>query len=483
MLHKIKWILIYLLLLVISSVFVYKYQESQLPIKDKNHDFIDYSHIIISDMMSIYHIPSVQMAIIEDGQIVFNIHQGLAHIKDENIVSKDTLYRSQSLTKTITSVIIALLVEQEFLSLNDRLEMFLPLEFQAEIPHYLKDKTIFELLTHQSGLHTGNYENVYDAWDNDLPDLMSSIISDVNIKPVDDTFSYSNVGYHFLEYVIEEVTDKTYDQVAHEFIFTPSDMGFSSFYYESDQVYAYGYDLHSKVVEHYQYAEKGSGGLLTTANDYAHFLIKLMNGELISQDNMSMLYENTINDLGFYSHVYDSYGLGVFVEDVNNHTLLSHGGQGKGFMSYYQIDIDSKSGFVILSNSQRAYPLIALLSSSWNAYQHMDDPGISLILDAINLVKFVNMLAIFIGLCAVIGILRKKWIRHKTVQSISLILSIALMMFSIIGNAQEYQSVYVFIPLEYERVMITLLIFSLVTYVYIMISILQTQTIKNLEGE
>ncbi|MDX9691050.1 MAG: serine hydrolase domain-containing protein [Acholeplasmataceae bacterium] len=482
MLHKIKWILVYVLFLLISSIYVYKYQESQTPISDKNHNFVDYSQMIIADMMAIYHIPSIQIAIIEDGHIVSNYQMGVVNVNDEVEVTQDTLYRAQSLTKTITSTLIAILIEQQHISLDDPLEMFLPDEVLLEIPQYLKDKTIYQLLTHQSGLHIGNYEKVYDAWENDLPILISSILDDVNMKPTGESFSYSNVGYHILEYIIEEVTQKDYHQVAHELIFSSSAMNQSSFYYESNQIYAYGHDLNGHAVNHYQYAEKGSGGLLTTANDYANFLIRLINGELISEENMSILYEDTVKDLGFYSHVYDGYGLGVFVEKIDNHILLSHGGQGKGFMSYYQIDMDSKSGFVLLSNSQRAYPLIALLATSWNAYADMDDPGISLILNAIKLVKFLNMLLIFVGIYIVISIMRKKWIKHKAIQSISLLLSIVILVFSIIGNAHKFQVIYVFIPLEYERIMLTLLVLSLISYVYVLISILQIQTKRNQEG-
>src|SRR6056297_1272539 len=63
----------------------------------------------------------------------------------------------------------------------------------------------------------------------------------------------------------------------------------------------------------------------------------------------------------------DGYWLGHFTETLSDgRHAVWHGGQGYGWMSHMHLVPDTGDGIVILSNSQRAWPLFAALLKDWS---------------------------------------------------------------------------------------------------------------------
>jgi CubicO group peptidase (beta-lactamase class C family) len=164
---------------------------------------------------------SGSVLVAESGRVVFQKSYGMANYEWGIPNSDRTKFHIASVTKTFTAAAIVLLERQGKLKLSDSLSKY--------VPGYLNGDriTIEQILTHGSGLPdfyslpeypSKKFQRVT------LPDL----IDWVRTKPLDflpgSKSSYSNTGYGFLAYIVEQVSGKSYDQFISEEILHPAGM-------------------------------------------------------------------------------------------------------------------------------------------------------------------------------------------------------------------------------------------------------------------
>jgi len=94
-----------------------------------------------------YKIPGAAIAIIKDGSIIYKRYTGDANLDYKVPVTKKSLFRLHSLSKIFVSVGIFQLFEQEKLSLDDPISMYV-----EGLPESWKPVKIENLLSHSSGL-------------------------------------------------------------------------------------------------------------------------------------------------------------------------------------------------------------------------------------------------------------------------------------------------------------------------------------------
>lgn len=162
---------------------------------------------------------SGSVLVAKGGRIVFQKSYGMANY-EWNIPNSDkTRFHIASVTKTFTAAAILHLQQQGKLKLNDPLSKY--------IPDFLNGEriTIEQLLTHSSGLPDfyslpeypiKKYQRVT------LPEL----IAWVKTKPLEflpgSKSSYSNTGYAFLAWIIEQVSGKPYEEFLAQEILKPA---------------------------------------------------------------------------------------------------------------------------------------------------------------------------------------------------------------------------------------------------------------------
>jgi CubicO group peptidase (beta-lactamase class C family) len=156
-----------------------------------------------------------------DGHILFQKSYGMANHEWGIPNSEKAKFHIASVTKTFTAAAILQLERAGKLKLDDPLSNY--------IPDFLNGEriTIEQMLAHTSGLPDfyslpeyplRKYQRVM------LPDLVAW----VKTKPLDflpgSKSSYSNTGYAFLAYIIEQVSGKPYEQFLAEAILKPVGM-------------------------------------------------------------------------------------------------------------------------------------------------------------------------------------------------------------------------------------------------------------------
>lgn len=269
------------------------------------------------------------------GKVVHFSTHGEMDVEKGRAMEPDALYIMASSAKPVIGVATLVLVDEGLISLNDPLSKFIP-EFanqKVAIPaksangdgkkewskgkgdnkgrgkanmgkgddpeqHLVPVKTpltIHHLLTHTSGLTGGGIERTKeDSFAAYVPKLAQAPL----IFQPGTRWAYSNVGFHeVLPRIIEIVTETPFHEFMQERLFNPLEMNNSYFHVPSEKV--------SKrvVIAGLDFKEKGSGGLVSAAEDFLHFEQMLLNdGELFGRRLLSpaivkMMSSNQVGDL------------------------------------------------------------------------------------------------------------------------------------------------------------------------------------------
>jgi CubicO group peptidase (beta-lactamase class C family) len=154
-------------------------------------------------------VPGASIALIRDGQVVWTEAFGVTNTITGRPVTPDTVFEAASNSKVVTAYLALRLVDQGLLSLDDPLNSYLSEPWLPPSP-YRDGITLRHVLSHTSGLRhsTASRESLFAPGEG---------------------YSYSAIGYAYLQAVMEEVTGRPLENLAQELVFTPLGMPDSSF--------------------------------------------------------------------------------------------------------------------------------------------------------------------------------------------------------------------------------------------------------------
>ncbi len=163
------------------------------------------------------------------GDVILSKGYGSANLEWSVPNSPPTKFRLGSITKQFTAAAILLLQERGKLTLDDPISTYV-----ADVPREWEKITIFNLLTHTSGIP--NFTNLPEYSTLKLADTpVAKTIVTVRDKPLDffpgEKMIYSNSGYLVLGHIIERVSGVSYEKFVADNIFTPlgmKDSGYDS---------------------------------------------------------------------------------------------------------------------------------------------------------------------------------------------------------------------------------------------------------------
>ncbi|MGI6713264.1 MAG: serine hydrolase domain-containing protein [Bacillota bacterium] len=346
-------------------------------------DFRAHMEERIPALMKLYQIPGCTIALVRDHEIVWTEGFGYADVANGKILTADTLMSVQSITKSATAWGVLKLVEEGLVDLDAPLSSYLTNWQFPQTDYSVEKVTIRRLLNHTAGMPLGDFTDVYSPGV-EMPTLQEKLMQEAVLSREPGAgFSYSNVGYHLLELLIEEVTGKSFTDYMRSEVFLPLGMETATFEIDNEKPYPpTGYDLRGNPAPVYVYPEKASGGLFATAEDIARFAVAGMKeNPVLSAQSIEMLYTPQIRKIGIYGLVFDAYGFGHYIETLpNGLRSVSHGGQGYGIMTHFQTVPETGDAIVILTNSQRSWPFISYLLSDWAQWCSFPSVGMSRII-------------------------------------------------------------------------------------------------------
>lgn len=187
-------------------------------------------------------LPGVAVAIVDRDGILFSAGYGWADIENRVAMTPDSITNIASISKTFTNTAILQLRDQGLFDLDDAVNEHLP--FLVRHPGYPETPiTVRQLLTHTSGIGDGDaYDESYACGDPAvrLADWVRGYLepggefysAEQNFLPTGpgEAYSYSNVGYGLLGFLVEVVSGDSFGDYVRANIFVPLAMNDSGWY-------------------------------------------------------------------------------------------------------------------------------------------------------------------------------------------------------------------------------------------------------------
>ena len=169
----------------------------------------------IPEQMEKENVPGLSIAVIKDRTLVWAKGFGVCSTQSSKPVTTSTVFEAASFSKPLSAYLAMLLVDKEMLKLDRSLNSYLPIGY-LPASRYSNLITLGHVLSHTSGI--GN--NIL------------SRSTDIDYEP-GTKFSYSGNDYMYMQYVIESITRRGYNDLMTEYLFQPLHMNLSSFVYRN----------------------------------------------------------------------------------------------------------------------------------------------------------------------------------------------------------------------------------------------------------
>lgn len=349
------------------------------------------SETVVSAMER-YEIPGTAIALVEGGEAVWAEGFGWADPKSGAAAHAGTLFRAESITKSLTAWAVFSLIEDRRMELDDPAVQHLQSWQFPDTEFDESEVTIGQLLSHTSGL-TG-------ASDRRLPDQDRPPIEEVLagqhgleearlVREPGSAFEYSNQGFVVLEVLVADVAGQDYESYVQERILRP--LGIEEAHLSMDDdvrsEVAVSHDFEGEPLPVYEDPFSGAGGLLIPVPALARFFASYMPGSAGEPAGRGVLDENTLEAMlapvtrpsGFQGIGSQMAAMGHFVESMeqNDGRYVFHIGEGSGSLAIALVAPEEEAGIVIMTNSKRSWPLLLETVGHWAELKDLDAPAMA----------------------------------------------------------------------------------------------------------
>ncbi|UYX50292.1 beta-lactamase family protein [Bacillus thuringiensis] len=272
----------------------------------------------------------------DKNNVVLRKGYGYANVKDQVLTTPRTKYRIGSITKTVVAISIMQLREKGKLNIEDNVNKYIP-SFPAD-----KNITLRNLLTHTSGLPDQGQGSVDAA---SRLKLVTWIGAQKLQFPAGTGWKYTDYNYMVLAYIVEKLSNKTLAEYVKENIFTPVGMHESGMgaTFPGDMFLAEGYTkkdnelvVTPRLRMNWLY---GCGEMYTTVDDMRRLDEAIMDGKLLSKQNLSDMFTvSPARKYGFSFYIYPDY--------YHNHGVLA------GWNTFNNFNWDKRTFVILFSNVQ-----------------------------------------------------------------------------------------------------------------------------------
>ena len=268
-------------------------------------------------------------------------------------VDKNTLFEIASITKILTSNLIAQAVIENKIKIEDYIDNYLPKTYVLN--KNLKNKIkISDLASHQSGLPDIDFPklieiNPQQPVSSVTAETLTAIINNcIELKDYG-KYRYSTIGYTLLGQILEKVYGKSYDKIIKSKIINPLQM---------DNTFTNNFDVSNKVVgynpkggtqEFFNWNVMASAGLVkSNAFDMVKYLKAVLNNET-AIGKAAIMTERI-----FYKDEKRELGLGTNIMTDEKNTLYQKSGDSMGQSSIICYNRAKNWGIIILINQQNS---------------------------------------------------------------------------------------------------------------------------------
>jgi CubicO group peptidase (beta-lactamase class C family) len=288
------------------------------------------------------------------GIVIGYVHDGQTEVKvlGNETFNEQTIFEIGSLTKPLTGLLLADLVNKGEVSLSDSINTLLPTEAQKS---GFDAVTLQGLATHTSGLPrlppTMNWlwimRNGDDPYGAFGEAELYEALAKTTPKDVGKQSAYSNYGFGLLGFLLAKSQDETYEELLKQTIFEPLELT-STFVTTAPEGITIAPPLtdRGRAGDTWTFQEPmmGAGAVKSTMHDMLLLLDACLNESVITED-LTLATQPYFKLSGT-----DDVGLAWVISKQNNQTVIWHNGETGGYAAFLGFNPGTKQGLVVLSN-------------------------------------------------------------------------------------------------------------------------------------
>lgn len=303
-----RLVLIVVLVPLILQADPYRRQESiSLKLEVPAETLIRELETSIPVLMQAANIPGLQIAIIREGRLLWHSAFGIKNAQTQESVKADTVFEAASLTKPFFAYLALKMVERGELDLDKPLFECAPkkyiedryirhsMELEGFRSDWFRRITARMVLSHSSGLPHGG------------PRRPLPILFEPGSK-----YRYSADGYMYLQRIIEYKKDKPLEKIMLEEVIEPLKMSNSSMVWQEryEKQAAVGHNVFGETTGKFRRRRfaHSAASLYTTAEDYAKFVVAMLDGLGLKQKTLDLMLTPQID---VDDNIYWSLGFGI----------------------------------------------------------------------------------------------------------------------------------------------------------------------------
>lgn len=360
-------------------------QESAAPADANSAELDAYIDQAVRD----WKLPGLSIAVVKDGETVYLKGFGVRSMDEAAKVDEHTRFGMMSTTKALTSLAVAMLVDEGKLAWDDPVQKTLPW-FQMSDAEFSRKLTVRDTLRHNAGLGP----EADFLWSRgDLDSLQ--ILERVRYLPMAytpySTFSYNNVMYQLAGELIATASGMTWERFIQTRILDPLGMRESSPTYagmvaqQSGNVSRAHFEIDGKL----KHVDDGTvdsvpaaGSAWSSAHDMTVWMKFLLGGgeldgqRLVSEKNFAELFtpQVMVPASEFYPTAqltkphWITYGLAWFLQDYNGHFIAMHTGSIDGRTAIIGLMPEANLGVYVFGNADHVELRHALMWKVMDLY-------------------------------------------------------------------------------------------------------------------
>lgn len=303
------------------------------------------------------HVPSIAIAVVRDGQILWEEGFGWADKENHVPATENTMFSLASVSKPITATGLMILVERQAIDLDRPMNDYLgEAKLRARVGN-ARDATVRRVANHSSGL-PAHWQYFFVDEPSKPPSMDETIRRYGNlITSPGERYSYSNLGYGVLGYAISRISNRSFADFLRDEVFLPLGMKHSAVGVDPtlENNYALRYGVAGERLPFYITDTPGSSAVFASAHDLALFAMFHLKSVLPNQK--AILTRQSIDEMQqptSQESESSGYGIGWSVVKAGTDRHVQHGGEMPGVLTSLYMIPSKRIAIVLLSNSNNA---------------------------------------------------------------------------------------------------------------------------------
>ena len=174
----------------------------------------------VEEMMKALHVPGAAIAVIKDGEVIISEGFGYRNIERKEAVTPQTRFAIGSATKAFGTLSLSLLAQQKKFNWDTPVQSYVP-NFSLSDMLANSQVTGRDLASHRTGV--SRHDALWYSSSLTRKDFVEKIKHLSLDAPFRTAFLYNNLMYATISYIVENITNQTWEQYVTEHILDPLD--------------------------------------------------------------------------------------------------------------------------------------------------------------------------------------------------------------------------------------------------------------------